>query len=207
MLTLGDKYDFADLRDDGLKVLEGLFPQDISAWDLTYKDRKCCWGHALTHDEDDFVDMACTVKNLNLPGLHARILYSCCSLSLPRLTCGLLGESDKKPTLCNEDLVRCLTGRERLLEAWLDMVQIFELWMENQCDACTERMKFLQMLFKPDAKTSIIGHDPLNIEHWVWIFEGPEEALGLCDGCRVSSRQRIKELRQELLDSLEERFK
>lgn len=212
MLTLGDKYDLTDIRDDALTVLEAELPDDLAAWDLQYTDSAMrCWGHSeFLFEDEDFISIACTIRDLNVPKLLVRALYMCCTLSLSRLTAGLLGASDQRPNLCHEYLVRCLQGRESLPEVWLNINwKAFER-SDDTCAACAPKVDSLRRTTKASAVLDVNNkdkaYDVLNPTLWDDIVNEAAETSGLCAACVAVCRKRVDQLRQEFLNSLEERF-
>ncbi|KAF7789297.1 hypothetical protein EIP86_000241 [Pleurotus ostreatoroseus] len=77
MLLLGDKYDVDEFRTEGIMRLKLRFPEDISVWDKREGIAKSQSGINQS--------VASITRKLDLPELHAAVLYSCCVYSVRAL--------------------------------------------------------------------------------------------------------------------------
>lgn len=205
MLVLGDKYDVPEFRDEGIRRLRLAFPQDMETW-----DRYC--GIKISGNSET-ISVAHVTSTLGMPDLHAALLYSCLSVPITELLHGVHGSGDL--VLRPDDLSKCLEVRETMPTLWFDYHdKLFSVKPppENNCltrHICHQVHVVAQSSATKHARKNIsptIAYDPLDVVSWDGLLTEVEEA-GMCFRCITFYERRLLEMRQELRNSLTERFK
>lgn len=211
MLVLGDKYDVAEFRAEGIRQLELAFPPNISDW---HKARTGELPGARGFSATDLIPMANVVRTLNRPDLLAAVLYHCCLLDISDILCGVTG-TRRRPGLHPDDLLSCLKAREQLPNEWLLTPRsvlgahppegspcLTPASCRTNSKKAAYSFAFTSMAVAPPA----LMYDVLAARSWRRLCNLAASSYNICAFCTEFYHGRCKSAQQELRDSLIRRF-
>ncbi len=119
-LRISDKYTMDEIRKEALYHLNIYAPDNTEDWDAIFTGSTSC----ISYEPWEEIDIANNTREPDLQHIHAVALYNCCHLPTKTLILGGIDMySDARIELSRDDLVACVTARERLRIATSDILK------------------------------------------------------------------------------------
>jgi hypothetical protein len=137
--------------------LNYIYPSTLAAWDI--RDRPTSDG--MPHSAFRALNFA---RRMNLVQMLPIAFYECCILSPEKFLEGIMWASEECTELPQDDLLKCLTGREKLRHA--TQFTIFSFAYESSHSVCNNREHCPTYRMEWVRKKSVLpasGWDPLSI--------------------------------------------
>ncbi|KAJ3553589.1 hypothetical protein NM688_g3529 [Phlebia brevispora] len=200
MVVLGDKYDVPEFRAEGVRRLSLEISQDASKWNE---------AGGFTFKTSELMSIASVTRSLNLPDVHAGVLYMC---SEWLETIVLQGASEVGVDAWHlEDLPRCIHGHESMTRTWFDLhKKLFDISSLNmRCSSarhCAEAVRVMQFLSTDHAIQFVhMAFSILGEAAWEDLWPKAKDN-GMCLSCQRFYQARLARMKQEFRNTLVERF-
>ncbi|KAI0342980.1 hypothetical protein BDW22DRAFT_1356532 [Trametopsis cervina] len=208
LLVVGTKYQMDDLREEAIQHLHRRYPKKIVDWDETCTDSDPSTPSTIlvTYPIEEDLSIANVARAMDLPDdIRLAALYGCCSLPFETLVGGRTLEDGTRERLCEEDLLACLHGKEKLLAVVRPEIRSKLFAPDSPPDNCRTpgpcKGKTTKMLDRY-CTTEVRQHrlyDPLHPDDEI---EKQCSELGLCHNCIKFYIRRHATLRQEIRSNL-----
>lgn len=207
LLVLGTKYQVDELRDEAIHQLNARYPRKIGDWDYTCRtDSDTSSTVVVSYPIEEDLVIANVARAMDLPDIHLAALYGCCSLPFDVLVRGRTLEDGTVEQLCQDDLFRCLQGKENLLVVARSELRmnLFELdTITETCrqpNVCAEKIARLRAKYRTAEERPRRLYDPLRPDDEEIERHCTDE--GLCHECIKYYILRHGGLRQEIRTNL-----
>ncbi|CAL1716941.1 unnamed protein product [Somion occarium] len=215
LLRLGTKYNIVHLRDEVVARLKQCFPPSLEDFNNCYAgpkaydddDSLACIPEAIQLQKTDVIGVINLARLCDLPFLLPPAFYICSALDLDDIFEGVQDEDGRLMKLSPEDIYTCIRGREDLIRANLECMEIFA-FPENSfgCAApfiCNVREQaFIHKWWTEGGRIDTIV---LVSPDWVE-RRGPLIDSPLCILCRSAVLKYMDAFRQLVWNSLGEYF-
>ena len=204
LLLYGDKYDVPEFREEGRRLLSGVFPTEIEDWDKVHKaDDHSTW--CMQFSAADIMSMADVTESLGHRDLYGAIHYYCCFLDLVDVVAGKSDGID--PVLRGVHLRRFLRGRENLPKEWIFCLNMaFSDIEPENTDRCSSSSTCSRVRAEIGERTLEYSSNQFSLAYRVIEAATYEhlwqraQSMGMCTACVDAHREQHSSFRAYVRD-------